>query len=398
MPPNTTRILDIASGANHTVLLLETRSIAGNFELELWGSGDGSSGQLGPVHRQLLEAGSSTTVFRPLGLPISQLGLSGYKPRMISASWETTYIVFSHEINSDVLVSMGKDDFGDLGVGGGNGRAKGKGKEKIERASLNIVSFAHLIVDGFLLGDAALAFRSIEAGQHHVLVHFDVTLGDCIKSCIAGWGASRHGQLGAVFGKDGKPVPYLPSPTLVTINDDITYIALGNQHTVLLNKSGKVLGLGSNRKGQLQRLEQLEDATHIGCTWNGTYVITGKTQGTTQIHAMGSGMHGQLGRLHASAIQDPGTTVELDTAFCWNISLACGTEHILALLSLSPAPAAPEVWGWGWNEHGNLGTGKTDDISVPVKLWPPVSTENDDSPRALRIWAGCGTSWIFTTS
>ncbi|KAJ7360882.1 hypothetical protein DFH08DRAFT_360705 [Mycena albidolilacea] len=34
-----------------------------------------------------------------------------------------------------------------------------------------------------------------------------------------------------------------------------------------------------------------------------------------------------------------------------------------------------EVWDWGWNEHGDLGVGTTENVSIPVKIWPREARE-----------------------
>ncbi|GLB43542.1 putative rcc1 blip-ii [Lyophyllum shimeji] len=193
MPSNTNRVLNVTSGANHTIVLGETRGDDGNHGTEIWGSGDGSTGQLGPEYLQLIRDGAPSTIFRPINLPLQQFGLAGYQIKRVTASWETTYVVLSCEGKGDVVISMGADDFGDLGIGG---KAKGKGKEK--EGPVHIVSFAHLTVDGNPLRNATIAVQAIAAGQHHVVAQLSVTGKDWdTRTCIVGWGASRHGQLGS---------------------------------------------------------------------------------------------------------------------------------------------------------------------------------------------------------
>ncbi|KAG5643553.1 hypothetical protein DXG03_000694 [Asterophora parasitica] len=398
VPSNTVRILIIASGANHTLLLLETNGGDGKCERELWGSGDGSAGQLGSAYRDLIAAGASSTVFRPIDLPFKQEGLSGYAIKFVAASWETTYIALSCEGKGDVLISMGADDFGDLGIGG-----KGKGKETAR--SFYIVGFAHLTLDGMSLRNATLAFQAVEAGQHHVVVQVNATWKDRTeKCCLIGWGASRHGQLGSHLGKAGKPVPFLLTPTLVPTgesSDPVLSIALGSQHTVLRHASGRVSGFGSNRKGQLQGLENAQHVSQLGCAWNSTYVALDVDQKVPNLHATGSGAHGQLGRRCASISDGHPSLAPVNlplSSDSFNLyALACGTEHVLAIISQGTAPGSPtEAWGWGWNEHGNLGTGTTEDVFTPVRIWPSSTGNMKESRQVIGIWAGSGTSWIYT--
>lgn len=396
LPPGTRRVIHIASGANHTLVLLEIGVGGGEGRIELWGCGDGSSGQLGTVPQDAQMA----SVFRPIDLSLRYAELSDYHYKFICASWETTYIALSCEGKADILISMGTDDFGDLGVGGVK---KGKGRQTA--TPFHIVDFDHLTIDGTPVEKDSILVKSLVSGQHHVVVQLQGPLvnGTGVTFTV-GWGTSRHGQLGNVVSPSGRATPFLMSPKVVSIEDPHDRIiahALGSQHTVFLHASGKVSGLGSNRKGQLQGLENIERATDLGCTWNGTYMLVSDDQGGTRILATGSHMHGQLGReLPADASGLIGTPGPFPVEFPANSqrvkSLACGTEHVLAICSADGAGPGlhASVWGWGWNEHGNLGTGMTNDVLVPVRIWPDVG--EDLVP--VGVWAGSGTSWIYATT
>ncbi|KAK0466241.1 regulator of chromosome condensation 1/beta-lactamase-inhibitor protein II [Desarmillaria tabescens] len=328
LPPDC-QIVDLCCGANHTLLLLENREGIH----ELWGCGDGRAGQLGP---DWVEPGIS---FHPI-----MLNRDGYIPKMISASWETSYIVLTRLGQRDVLISMGADDFGDLGVGTSHSAA---GTHTVE-----------LPCEGEII-------TALYAGQHHVVIQVDGTH-------LVGWGLSRHGQL-------GEPKSKVAIPRIIPIEGQIVSIALGAQHTALLLTSGHVIGLGSNRKEQLHGLEIISNVRMVGCTWNGTYAVV-----DDRICSTGSHSKGQLGRSLT------GPYVEFPHNHHLK-KLACGTEHVLVLFDV--VEGEPEVWGWGWNEHGNLGLGTTEDIPRPVKLWPRDSVPS--SGKAVDIWAGSGTSWIY---
>ena len=72
--------------------------------------------------RKVEDGCSETTAkFRKIELCLEETGLAGYSFRLISASWETSYGVLSCSDKGDVVISMGSDEFGDLGVGVGGG-------------------------------------------------------------------------------------------------------------------------------------------------------------------------------------------------------------------------------------------------------------------------------------
>lgn len=393
MPVDTTRVLNVTCGANHTVVLLEMRR-SGKLETQLWGSGDGSAGQLGAMYRQ---SGEECTVFRPIALPLEQEGLSGYQPKLVAASWKTTYVVLSCDGRSDVLISMGSNDFGDLGVG--------MSVEESKTEPFHIVRFDHLAFDGISLKNADIEILFLVTGQRHVVIQLEVAWGDePPQRCIVGWGTSRHGQLGNVLDEKGRSISYIATPRIVSIEnhrDPIVAAALGSQHTVLLRRSGSILGFGSNRKGQLQGLGDVKHATKIDCMWNGTCAVIETDNGVEQISTTGSSAYGQLGRQVESCTSVPLAPVELRSPEASKIlALACGTEHVLVLCSQkSEAGESPEVWGWGWNEHGNLGVGTMENAFTPIQLWPPESgLEGQKHQYAIGIWGGSGTSWIVTSS
>ncbi|KAJ6601179.1 regulator of chromosome condensation 1/beta-lactamase-inhibitor protein II [Mycena vulgaris] len=346
------KLVHLAFGANHTLALLKL----GNGIKELWGCGDGSSGQLGPYVE-------TTAIFRPLDLPLERNGLAGYLPRLVCASWETTYIVLSREDMPDVLISMGANDFGDLGIG-----AKQTGK--LPAKDFHIVSLDHLSADG-------VSVESLSSGQHHVVAKLNAGL-------LVGLGTSRHGQLGNV------DKPFLSAPVVISPHrpeDGVVHAALGHQHTVFLHASGTVSGLGSNKKRQLEGIGVSTRAQNVDCTWNGTYITTG-VEDTWALFSAGNNANGQLGR-------DDGALAPVAFPFTAAthrlLRIACGSEHVLASFMVR-ASSATEVWGWGWNEHGNLGVGTTEDVRLPVKMWPAESSQA--SSGRVGIWAGSGTSWI----
>ena len=345
---------------------------------------------------------ASTQTFVPLSLPLDELRLQDYRIERIAACWETSYVVFSHHERGDVLVSMGTDDFGDLGIGG---TSKDKPADRIHK-----VEFSQDV-----LGPnkpSCVRVLSFATGAHHIIVQLSLEFRDRpAHHQLVGWGTSRHGQLGDLKNpQTGRPLPYANSPRLVPLPlaDPIIDLALGNQHSVFLSQSGWAVALGSNRRGQLNGIDHLQNLSAIGCTWNSTYTVT-QCGDTWCITSSGAAHKGQLGRRIAGA--DANTDVHADghpprpVDFPFSsdthefVKIACGSEHVLCLFSLRVA--APhgttqrEVWAWGWNEHGTLGNGTTEDQRLPIKVWPPVDGR---SATAIDVAAGCGNSWIVLES
>jgi len=397
LPSRITHVVDISNGANHTLVLLKIQMV-GEQVTEVWGCGDGRAGQLGPKLGQQ----GPTTVFHKLDFdgPFNELNLEKYTIRAIGATWETSYIVMERRGGHDVIISFGSNDFGDLGVG------RDAGDKMIEKGTgIHIVDFSHISAAGKSIDSAkTVDIEQLRTGQRHVIASLKVVWGDGEPTQILiGWGACRHGQLGDLTNQSSNQSSlartskakmknsivsaptYCSRPIRLYASDSpsafIINFSLGIHHSAFLHVSGQVSVKGSNRKGQIQRLQNLSNIRDIKCTWNGTYMLTADVP--QRLLSTGSNSHGQLGRAESSPtlqVEVTGTSIK---------ALACGSEHSMIITT---AEKGDEVWGWGWNEHGNLGLGDTTDHSVPQKLWP--SSDNPGA-RVHGIWAGNGTSWIL---
>jgi protein ATS1 len=384
------RVQDIASGANHALILIERRDIAGEILMELWGCGDGSKGQLGPsyLNDTACAGGVSTSTFRRINLPLHEYGLDEYVCRSVASSWQTSYVVLSCPGKSDVVLSMGADDFGALGSG-----------ETKQPGFLHLINFSHILP----ADTVGLVVESIAAGPRHVIVYLECTLmNGTTRRLLAGWGNSRHGQLGNGI-TSSLVFPRLISPD--DAEDPVVSLGLGVQHSILLHASGRASSFGSDQKRQLHGIDTVTDVKAIACTWNGTYLAVGSEE-NWRVLATGSHAKGQLGCAMPS---DPNSRGDISLApvqFPFTASthrllaMTCGSEHVLCLFAVTSPNVdcddGTEVWGWGWNEHGNLGIGSTCDVVLPQKIWPnnTGSDELSSQATAVGIWAGCGTSWI----
>jgi protein ATS1 len=381
--PPLRRIAQLVSGANHTIVSLALSTIDDHdSSVQLWCCGDGSKGQLGPTPRVNI----NSLEFHPMQLPLERCGFPQYYPRLVAAAWETTFVVISSvdKDKPDVILSMGTNDWGNLGDGG---------SPEVE-SGIHVVKLDHLSSHDEMM---TVRIESITAGPHHILVYARFSLSDgSTEDIVAGWGTSRHGQLGSSL---TTPFQILPQVINIPIAPcSIRTIAMGSRHTVFLPNSGTLLGMGSDRKGQLRDIEELRDVREVSCTWNGTFAVAdGKNPG---VYSTGSHENGQLGRLvtHAKSIGRVHVPEQLKSSHIRHI--ACGSEHVLCVVSMGEG-GRDEVWGWGWNEHGNLGIGIPEDVPIPRRVWPsdscadfPWARERLALSKVVGIWAGCGTSWI----
>lgn len=347
-------------------------------ETYLYGCGDGRRGQLGPHF-------TCSLIFRG----ISCDHFNGGDIKVIAAAWETSFVVIGFP-DGDILFSVGADDFGELGVGGLSSGRK-------ETSDWQSVDLKHL----FPPEATELRILRLKSGPRHVLLQLNAQVNGRNVDRLAGWGASRHGQLDTTP-NDNPPMRYKAFATLprkISLDCILSDFSVGNQHTVFLTEEGSVIAFGSNRKGQT---ENLRDAPHriteVFTTWNGTYLvqIDKENYENWAIWATGSNSHCQLGEQSSASNSTVGLR-RVNFGIIGRsriVKLACGSEHVLVAIQKigdDQTHWGPlELYGWGWNEHGNLGLNHTNDVSTPCRIVPNVDVEGE----VIGVWAGCATSWI----
>ncbi|KIY50502.1 RCC1/BLIP-II protein [Fistulina hepatica ATCC 64428] len=428
--PVGTQIVQVASGANHTLVLFSDNTTLPR----VWGCGDASSGQLGPVLKEKKGGNSeetvslrfsSRTVFQPVHIDLASMGLDGYTCNMLTCAWESTYLVLRSLDRSDALISFGANSFGELGVGlsshPGPHLVALQGREPTCCPCVSVVRI-----------------DSVDAGLHHVIVRITERLQNGTRRHrTMGWGVCRHGQLGTIAppasdsdaqlqaaarARNSGP-SHINLPCYVFQNsappseegkeNSVVAVALGSSHSVLCHSSGHLRAFGTNRKLQIFGVDGVR-VPHIACTWNGTYWIG--EDGA--IHATGSNTHGQLGAGTRHGLSFSSGELQVSSNMVISTTkmprrIVAGSEHVLVLLSSNTekCPAdmihcfdeGVEVWAWGWNEHGNLGNSTTEDALRPVRIWPQaaengnyaqIADDQGDNARVRNIWGGQGTSWI----
>lgn len=188
----------------------------------------------------------------------------------------------------------------------------------------------------------------------------------------------------------------------------VVKVACGRRHTVVVDDRNRIWTIGDNRHGQLGRTA--DDATRgepevvvldslvasssyrvesISCGWSHTVILVKDGAGSTRVHGWGRNDRGQLGTGSTDDVRLPRRLFETHDVQ----SIECGSEFTVAVC------ANDSVWSCGWNEHGNLATGDSRDrldlvpaggismggFSAPPQVGRPPSYP-EDSP--VRVAAG----------
>ncbi|KAK4055680.1 hypothetical protein OIV83_000226 [Microbotryomycetes sp. JL201] len=337
----------------------------------VWLSGSNKRSQCNP----LAEATDSSDHFRELDLSSlagRALPEAEWRPVLITAAWETTFICMRSEDRDDVILVFGANDWDEHGTGDAG-----------EQSSLRCISFAHLKSPQ---GSACLRVEALASGPRNIVA--SLSSDDGGRLLLVGWGSARHGQLGLDLSGKRKPPRTMPKPTLISSYDSgqNVQIAVGREHTAMLVSDNKarrqVITLrGHNKHGQLcaevsneaifehelnsallsnwlgADVRQELYAKSVSATWSGTYLVLSDYT----ILAWGANSHHQLGQgpdfgdAHRPAVLRLPRILDLV-----ELNLVAGSEHLLA--KAKRRDGSVEVWAWGWNEHGNLGLGHTRDV------------------------------------
>lgn len=171
-----------------------------------------------------------------------------------------------------------------------------------------------------------------------------------------GWGSTIHGELGL----GGIEEEHILTPVSMDwyLAHTVIEAALGDNHTLLLTKDGRVYSCGSNDYGQLghdqprkrpQPVSGLDahPIIHVAC--GSMHSMALNEWG--QVFAWGSDLYGQLGLQIGEELQSVPKIVRALAAY-HVVQIACGQRHSLALLNNG------EILTWGANNFGQLGIGK----------------------------------------
>ncbi|KAK7788552.1 hypothetical protein R5R35_011742 [Gryllus longicercus] len=337
---NLTRVVDVKCGGGHTLVL--------DKDGRMFSCGWNSKGQLGlPVSSASLSLKCMTCV-------------EDLKISHICCGWESSYAVTS---GKELLV-WGSNSFGQLGL---------------ERREIFLSSTP--------LRLSLPPVKTLATGLRHTAI---VTENGNVLVC----GNGRKGQLG-LMGDDGGPLFEETRPHIIPDVSNVTTVACGQYHTVVITDEGRMYAWGDNKHGQLGLdptlhpsvfkpaeihlfgNEQLPSECSIVCGWTHTALVTGNGD----IYNWGRNTYGQLGccGYERSVNWQPHKMANIHRVK----QLAVGSEHNIALLD------SGEIVSWGWNEHGNCGIGTEMDVTEPTHV------KIDEHYKAVLVSAGGGHSFAL---
>jgi alpha-tubulin suppressor-like RCC1 family protein len=257
----------VAAGYHYTVALKSDGTV--------WSWGYNNKGQLG----------DGTTNESHVPLQVKAVGGTGFLSpvKAIAAGYDHTVALMS----DGTVCAWGNNIYGQLGNG-------------------TIIDSSTPVQASGLFGVIAIA-----AGYNHtVALKYEIT---AIK--VWTWGNNDHGQLGNGI------TPYSMNPAVLGGLSNLTAVAAGKDHTVVLTSDGTLWAWGNNDRGQ------------IG---DGT---TTERHGPVQVSRAGEA--GLLSGVVAIAAGDGDTVV-------------FRTDNT--------------IWSWGNNNNGRLGNGDTTDRSFPFQI------------------------------
>ncbi|KAJ9480268.1 hypothetical protein PHBOTO_003506 [Pseudozyma hubeiensis] len=404
-PPVGWSVVDVSSGANHTLALLESDAADRDASeqgarKEVWIAGTGSQGQLGTAHST--SNSKPLKVFARLNLKAcleacddfspslsSQVSLD---PRKIVCGWNCSYIVLAfgqadcvEHSQQDVLFSFGlhrDNTFGELGY---------QPKSPLNAAGSNVhkVSFANALTAAGFDADVPFDIVDVAAGLRHTAAVLSIgpEVDHQRRIILVGWGSARQGQIGRVPEQPLKhPGPSKrpgPATAAVVLEPQVVFdwgmadkdhfrckLRAGKDHTVaLLQRSSKekdieLRSIGSNKQGQLldasvlsHHKVSLEDIVDVTCNWNGTHCLVQRKGGEQVILSCGNNSRGQFGnatttvRVEADRLASTDlTTISQQTSSTSTTTpskttlqkLVSGSEHSLLLVErCSPTIGTP---------------------------------------------------------
>ncbi|XP_031427169.2 probable E3 ubiquitin-protein ligase HERC3, partial [Clupea harengus] len=209
------------------------------------------------------------------------------------------------------------------------------------------------------------------------------------------WGQNSNGQLG--LGK-GESSTSSPRPLKSLVGIPLSQISAGGDHSFALSLSGAVFGWGKNSAGQLglgDDTDRLSPAPVVSLHQKKTVFISCGAEHTAVltkgglVFTCGSGRYGQLGHNSLRDELRPRLVAEF-----WGSKvsqIACGRYHTLGFVESQSI-----LYAFGCGEQGQLGSGRTNNQTVPLPVDLPQEQNNDSTIKI--IFAGANQSFAVSRS
>jgi len=197
----------------------------------------------------------------------------------------------------------------------------------------------------------------VAAGMRHTLA-----IGD--EGFLWCWGARKDGQLALTLPPDSQNAVF--QPQMSTLGTGIKEIVAGAKHSACIRSDGTVSVWGGGRgrapwhdSGPEPRVIPLPEGV-MGCQLASGWSHVACVGDDGGIYTSGRSDYGQCGHGSNSApwIDHFQKVKGLDAI----AKVACGAEHTICL-SLDG-----RVFTWGWGDHGQLGSGGTENIMAPAAV------------------------------
>lgn len=234
--------------------------------------------------------------------------------------------------NDNHLYAIGSNMYGQLGIG----------DQTVTKKN------SPFLVEYFVNNFDILGVMSVSCGAHHTVV--STLSGHCFT-----WGEAKYGALGL-----GGHTANVYTPQRVQVgtieNPSVVQVSAGNYHTVVLDAFGRVFAFGNNEHGQLgvpgRTMEQVP--TMIPSFNDMAQMIAAGNQHTLiltrsgLVYACGSNEEGQLGIPHRRKAESPMCIQDIShIPMCYvaagGFSAAISTEH-------------KELYLWGYGTFGQFQT------------------------------------------
>jgi alpha-tubulin suppressor-like RCC1 family protein len=352
----------ISGGGAHILITMD---------YEVYGCGWNENGQVG--------VGVRKVVLLPQAIP----PLSRQSVRMTAAGWNHSLAL----TEQGVIYVWGNSDYGQLGLDMPNNNANAYNVHSMSVSPINSPRKSSIVtnrsVDKILPVPLdslkSIRFTYVAAGLRHSAAVTEY-------GKVFMWGEGKFGQLGLSKREDvvGRPVCISDLPDNHFFGQQrVIQVACGSRHSIFLTEIGEVWTTGWGKYGQLghgtttdelkpRKVGSIQRAQRIQAGWNFSLVLA------DCLFSFGRNNYGQLGI--GNQIDQCTPQVISSLKHIRIVQIACGSEHSLVLTENG------EVFSWGWSEHGQLGHGNTQSLTIPTQI------KFFAGHKVLRIYAGGGFS------